>query len=89
MALRKYTQADEDALRAEISQPPAAADEAMALPADIRAAAEAIEASPLFRHHFTAVHPLGSLHPAAAEFARCALSVMAEAQDHPGRIVTR
>lgn len=47
--------------------------EAMALPADVRAAAEAIEASPLFRAHFTPAHPLGRLHPAAVEFAGLAL----------------
>jgi hypothetical protein len=48
--------------------------EAMALPADVRAAAEAIEASRAFREHFTAAHPLGRLHPAAVEFARLALA---------------
>ena len=47
--------------------------EAMALPADIRAAAEAIEVSLTFRRHFTPPHPLGRLHPAAVEFARLAL----------------
>ncbi|WP_287934236.1 hypothetical protein [Arthrobacter sp.] len=47
--------------------------EAMALPADVRAAAEAIEASRVFRQHFTPVHPLGRLHPAAVELARLAL----------------
>lgn len=40
----------------------------------VHAAAEAIESSVTFRQHFTAAHPLGSLHPAAAEFARLALS---------------
>ena len=45
----------------------------MALPADVRAAAEAIVASATFRRNFTPSHPLGRLHPAAVEFARLAL----------------
>jgi hypothetical protein len=47
--------------------------EALTLPADVRAAAEAIEASATFRKNFTPSHPLGRLHPAAVEFARLAL----------------
>jgi hypothetical protein len=49
--------------------------EAMALPRDVRAAAEAIELSETFRRQFSPAHPLGSLHPAAAEFARLAIEV--------------
>ncbi len=78
--------------------------EAMALPAAVRAAAAAIEASAAFRSHYSPAHPLGRLHPAAVEFARLAYAAlqpegapdedrvreaMAEAQDHPGRTVTR
>lgn len=36
--------------------------------------AEAIEASTVFREHFPASHPLGTVHPAAVEFARLALA---------------
>ena len=43
------------------------------LPADVRAAAEAIEGSLEFRRHFRAELPLSRLHPAAVEFARLAL----------------
>ena len=43
------------------------------LPADVRAAAKAIEASRMFRDNFAADHPFGLLHPAAVEFARLAL----------------
>ena len=53
------------------------AAEALALPADVRAAAEAIEASTTFRRNFTPSHPLGRLHPAAVEFARLALKAAA------------
>lgn len=43
------------------------------LPADVRAAAEAIQASVLFRANFAPARPLGTLHQAAVEFARLAL----------------
>jgi hypothetical protein len=55
--------------------------EAMALPADVRAAAEAIEASATFRSNFTPAHPLGRLHPAAVEFGRLAAEAIAEVPD--------
>jgi hypothetical protein len=55
--------------------------EAMALPADVRAAAEAIELSVTFRQHFTPAHPLGRLHPAAVEFARLAADAIADVPD--------
>ncbi len=66
---RWLTKAGEAAIQQEIIM-----DEAMALPAGVRAAAEAIEASLMFRSNFTPAHPLGRLHPAAVEFARLALS---------------
>lgn len=50
------------------------AAEALELPAEVRSAAEAIEASLMFRANFTPAHPLGRLHPAAAEFARLAIA---------------
>lgn len=57
--------------------------EAMALPADVRAAAEAIEASRTFRLHFTAAMPL-RLHPAAVEFARLAVQAIETVPDLEG-----
>ncbi len=50
--------------------------EAMALPACVRAAAEAIEASSAFRLHYSPAQPLGRLHPAAVEFARLAFATI-------------
>ncbi len=73
-----------DRARAEID----VAAEAMALPAGVRAAAEAIEASVTFRLHFTPAHPLGRLHPAAVEFARLALAAIPQdpaIRRHPAR----
>jgi hypothetical protein len=55
--------------------------EVMALPADVRAAAEAIEASGTFRANFQPAHPLGRLHPAAVEFGRLAARAIAEVPD--------
>jgi len=57
------------------------AAEALALPADVRAAAEAIEASATFRRNFTPSHPLGRLHPAAVEFGRLAAAAIADVPD--------
>jgi len=55
--------------------------EAMALPADVRAAAEAIEASATFRRNFTPSHPPSRLHPAAVEFGRLAAAAIADVPD--------
>jgi len=49
------------------------------LPADVLAAAEAIELSTAFRMRFSPATPLGTLHPAALEFAQLALQAAREA----------